>query len=231
MWNTHLPRNEQTIWVLSKIKLAAILLVSMFGPTGAAGPIAEADTNVMWVLNGNDIPNPRSFTVGESPTHGDGLGFADAGPTRWAEARGDAYGEDPAVSYLDALLSEWSRAVPAMGCYDCNICGFWRNKHRVDGNPPPGGGFEAAHVESCNKDGTCADHKKCGAVEMAETLGEITQAVRWAESEVLVAVVGRHPEWMRINHDRQALQLVGCEGSIVASYPVATLPALAGLLQ
>ncbi len=204
MWNTHLPRSERTIWLLSKIKLAAIVLVPMFGPTGVAGPITEADidANVMSVLNGNDVPSPLATTVVESPT-----------------------------AYLDGLLAEWGRAVPAMGCYDCNICGFWRNKHRVDGNPPPGGGYEAAHVESCNKDGTCADHKKRGVMAMAETFDEITQAVRRAESEVLAAVAGRHPEWMQINHDRQALQLVGCEGSIVASYPVASLPALAGLLQ
>lgn len=215
MWNPNHPRSEQAIWLLSKVKLAALVLVPMFGPTGMVGPIAEADidTTAMWMLSGNDIPNPPVLTVVESPAHGDGLG---------------AY---PTISYLDGLLSEWGRAVPAVGCYDCNICGFWRNKHRVDGNPPPSGGYEASHVESCNKDGTCADHKECGTVQMAAALGEITRAVRRAESDVLAAVVGRHPEWMRINHDRQALQLVGCEGAIVASYPVTSLPTLAGLLQ
>ena len=238
MWHTRIPRKERSIWLLNKITRAALVVLPILGMAGVAPQtIAEADratshwADVGQLASGKHIASTMASTVGESPTREDGLGFADPDPKPWMVVDAPWLGEDPDVAHLDRLLSDWGRAVPVTGCYDCNICGFWRNKHRVDGNPPPSGGYEAAHVEGCNGDGTCADHETCGMTQMAEALGEITRAVRWAESEVLAAVVDRHPEWMRINRDRQALQLVGCEGSIVASYPATSLPALAGLLQ
>lgn len=145
-----------------------------------------------------------------------------------AESR--ATSSSPSI-HLDALLSVWGRSIPLMACYDCNVCGLFRNKHEVGGHPPPWGGYEASHPERCNGDGSCADHDDCTSSAMATTLQQIGYATRTADAESLAAVVDRHRAWLRVNRSRQSLQLIGCGGAIVANYPVTTVPALEALFQ
>lgn len=58
------------------------------------------------------------------------------------------------------------------------------------------------------------------------------RALRQATPAVLVAAVARHPQLLRLNAEvRWALQLVGCGGTVVASYPVSTTAYLQPLPQ
>lgn len=56
-------------------------------------------------------------------------------------------------------------------------------------------------------------------------MSQIVRTLREATPQVLASAVARHPQLM-LNGDRGALQLVGCGGAVVASYPVATLASL-----
>lgn len=133
-------------------------------------------------------------------------------------------------SSLDRLLSDWER-LPAMGCYQCSICGWRNHKHRLHGNPPPAGGVMGAHMESCNGDGTCSDHSACmgGSAILA-----VARTVRSSGSLTpveLATALRRHPGKIRANNNRKALQLIGCDGNIVASFPFASVPALHVAIQ
>ena len=142
-------------------------------------------------------------------------------------ARSD-HGDD--IARLGQMLSNWARSVTLLPCFNCNVCGIRRYHHELIGSPPAGTeGAWGFHAEACVP-GVCADHGRCmGGPD--DTLQQIANMIRTVSPAVLGAVVDRHREWLSINHDRQSLQLSGCGGSIVASYPVAMLPALQPLLQ
>lgn len=62
-------------------------------------------------------------------------------------------------------------------------------------------------------------------------LPQVLQAIRDATPEDLAALAAKHPDRLRINHERRALQLVGCGDAIIASYGTMSIPSLAMLLS
>ncbi|MDE2655714.1 MAG: hypothetical protein F4107_03870 [Gemmatimonadetes bacterium] len=64
-----------------------------------------------------------------------------------------------------------------------------------------------------------------------QAMAAVTQAIRIATPAELREAVSRHPEQIRINRDRRALQLIGCASEVVASYTATSLPALSILLD
>jgi hypothetical protein len=132
---------------------------------------------------------------------------------------------------LERLVVAWDGLLP-LGCYTCGPCGTDNKDHELYGQPPPAGGKEAAHTEECQI-GSCADHDDCGPGMAAanEAMWQVTRAALEATPSELAAVLDRHPGRMQVNNERAALQLIGCGGVIVASYPAASLPALRALFQ
>ena len=193
--------SELATWVAGTVALVAVATFPLLGMAGMSGQDI--------LLEASNAPLPVTEAV------------------RAVDA------DDAAGLGLSRLLSDWTRSVTVGGCYNCNPCGILKDKHEIKGNPPPGReGYEAPHDEDCNDNGDCQDHGACNpSFAMGETLQQINNRIRTASPAVLAAVVGRHGDWLSLNQNRQALQLSGCGGSIVASYPVTTLPALQALLQ
>ena len=132
---------------------------------------------------------------------------------------------------LERMVVAWDGLVP-LGCYTCSACGTDNKDHELFGHPPPTGGKEAAHTEECQT-GSCSDHGDCGPGMAAanEAMWRVTRAAFEATPSELASVLDRHPSRIHVNHERAALQLIGCGGVIVASYPAASLPSLQALLQ
>lgn len=136
----------------------------------------------------------------------------------------------PALADLD-LATALSR-----GCSKCSEgCDGATASHRLWGLPKPGKGYKG-HPESKCYPGECSVHRLCGKdgpeVERAtQAFAAVTQAIRSATPAELREAVNRHPQQIRINRDRRALQLTGCESEVVASYTPTSLPALATLLD
>ena len=126
---------------------------------------------------------------------------------------------------LDRLLTTYGETVSGLGCWACDRCWvFWpfSRGHKLKDEAAPGSGRSGAHIHGCTSNGSCGDHKECPD---GGTMSQIVRTLREATPQVLASAVARHPQLM-LNGDRGALQLVGCGGAVVASYPVATLASL-----
>ncbi len=156
------------------------------------------------------------------------VGLDDA--SRPAPAAAEA--EDWAMS-LDLSSLQWP-------CHDCRECetpeGYWGHE-LIDRDWPlhPRLGW---HLNDCWPN-VCQLHPWCPPDAMAEgpnqenqDAWETVEAIRNATPAELKALVAKYPEALRINGDRQALQIIGCAGeSVVASYGVTSVPSLRSLLQ
>ncbi len=124
----------------------------------------------------------------------------------------------------------------AQTCYPCEPCdGFG---HRIlDSRPPPNDGRLAFHPHPCiTRTGSCdpedGPHPPCGGTEaFASGFSDVIQTLKASTSEQLTALVAGSPHRLRINRSRQALQLIGCQDRVVASYSVNSIPALEALLS
>ena len=126
---------------------------------------------------------------------------------------------------LDRLLTTYGETVSGLGCWACESCKIlwiWEG-HELKGEAAPGGARRGAHIHDCTTYGSCGQHESCDDGDGGrETMSQIVRTLRQATPTVLAAAVARHPKVLRFNADRGALQLVGCGGAVVASYPVAT---------
>ena len=92
---------------------------------------------------------------------------------------------------------------------------------------------ESNHHETCNP-GSCSMHE-CDPTFAAtgrnpDALLDLEVAIKRSTPAELAAFVKANPARIRLNHERAALQLVGCNDAIVASYSSETIPALEALL-
>ncbi len=136
----------------------------------------------------------------------------------------------PALADLDlASALSW-------GCSKCSEgCDGATASHRLWGLPKPGKGYKG-HPESRCYPGNCSVHRLCGkdspeAERARQAFAAVTQAIGSATPAELREAATLHPRQIRINRDRGALQLIGCESEVVASYTATSLPALATLLD
>ena len=122
-------------------------------------------------------------------------------------------------------------------CMRCFTCPGRPRSHSLEFKPLRKRGYTGDHPEDCEW-GSCtaARHRPCGGpgevvFAEAEELPAVLGAMKTATAEELMAVLVRHPLRVRLNHTRQALQLVGCEDQVVASYGTSSIPALQVLLN
>ena len=115
------------------------------------------------------------------------------------------------------------------GCFSCSPCGKKGHKH---GNQPlPTGGRWAYHPHPCLEGGGCDFHPECGTSELAMgAAADLIDSLKDSTPTQLASLVERYPHMVQVNRARRALQLIGCNEKIVASYPSETIPALEALL-
>ncbi len=127
-----------------------------------------------------------------------------------------------------AFAAELERVLP-QACLSCSPCG--KNAHRHGEQPPPTGGRLAYHPHPCLDGGGCEWHPSCGLGDQAmAAAADLINSLRESTQAQLSSLVERYPQMIQINEDRRALQLIGCNNRIVASYSSDTIPALEALL-
>ena len=114
-------------------------------------------------------------------------------------------------------------------------CDGTPKSHQLKGPAPKGGGYDGHSERNCYPQ-QCKVHDPCGkgGSALATTALErsvVDEGLKTATPAELLQVAARNPERVRINRDRGALQLIGCESQVVASYTATSVPALAALLD
>lgn len=131
------------------------------------------------------------------------------------------------VAFVDAA-AELERVLP-QACFSCSSCG--KNAHKHGDRPLPTGGREAYHPHPCLKGGGCDVRPECGTSELAMAAAvELIDSMRDSTPTQLASLVERYSHMVQVNRARRALQLIGCNERIVASYSSETIPALEALL-
>ena len=104
------------------------------------------------------------------------------------------------------------------GCdYQCRPCGEENDGHDIVQGVLRNA--TAPHLENCSP-GNCSSHV-CG-VEVAQTeeIEELWFAVREAQGEHLRELLAKHEEIAYYNDERDAVQVRGCNGTVLASIPL-----------
>ncbi len=130
--------------------------------------------------------------------------------------------EPVAVAHAAAELE---RVLP-QACFSCSSCG--KNGHKHGDRPLPTGGRQAFHPHPCLEGGGCDFHPEC-TVTMAAA-ADLIDSLRDSTPTQLASLVERYSHMVQVNRARRALQLIGCNERIVASYSSETIPALEALL-
>ena len=126
----------------------------------------------------------------------------------------------------------------AQTCYLCGECGL--DGHEIlNRRPPPNGGRLGFHPHPCQeRAGPCdgdpdrGGHPPCGGVDiLVAGSSDVIQTLKASTPDQLTALLASNPHRLRINQSRSALQLIGCENRVVASYSVNTIPALEALIS
>jgi len=128
------------------------------------------------------------------------------------------------VAFADAA-AELERVLP-QACFSCSSCG--KNAHKHGNQPLPSGGREAYHPHPCLEGGGCEFHPEC-EVTMAAA-ADLIDSLKDSTPTELASLVERYSHMVQVNRARRALQLIGCNEQIVASYSSETIPALEALL-
>lgn len=125
-----------------------------------------------------------------------------------------------------AHAAELERVLP-QACFSCSSCG--KNAHKHGNQPLPTGGREAYHPHPCLEGGGCDFHPECKEKTMAAA-ADLIDSLKDSTPTQLASLVERYPHIVQVNRARRALQLIGCNERIVASYSSETIPALEALL-
>lgn len=130
------------------------------------------------------------------------------------------------VAFVHA--EELERVLPQT-CLSCSSCG--KRGHMHPQQPPPFGGYLAFHPHPCLDGIGCGAHPSCGMGDLAMgAAADLIDALRDSTPTQLALLVERYSHMVRVNEARRALQLIGCDNRIVASYSSETIPALEALL-
>lgn len=130
------------------------------------------------------------------------------------------------VAFADAAELE---SVLPQACFGCSSCG--KRGHRHPDQPLPFGGRWAYHPHPCLQGGGCEVHPQCGMGDQAMgAVADLIDSLRDSTPTQLALVLERYSHLVQVNEARRALQLIGCDNRIVASYSSETIPALEALL-
>ena len=103
---------------------------------------------------------------------------------------------------------------PSGDCYQCRDC--VGDKHDIVEGLPENNKWESSHLETCNP-GDCDLPDECG-VTLAQ-LNEIWISGQEAALPTLQEL-SSEMEYVHLNLERGALQILGCTGNVVASLPL-----------
>ncbi len=131
------------------------------------------------------------------------------------------------VAVADAAAA-LERVLP-QACFSCSPCG--KKGHEHGDQPLPTGGRWAYHPHPCLQGGGCEFHPECGMGELAmAAAADLIDSLKDATPTQLGLLVERYAHMVQVNGARRAVQLIGCNERIVASYSSETIPALEALL-
>jgi len=154
---------------------------------------------------------------------------ATSSPVAGSEPGGDLPGP-PAPTTVVELAAEMERLLQAY-CFTCVHC---PEGHMLVGGPPPpfAESVIGFHPESCGE-GYCSMHPSCRWQVASGAMHPdlLSGSLKAVGADELTALLAELPHRVRINHDRRTLQLIGCREQVVASYGVASVPALEHILQ
>ena len=124
----------------------------------------------------------------------------------WAGAR-------PAEAEADPLLD---LPFTSAGCaYYCRPCSGGRHDIVVGVKS----NASSSHLETCGP-GTCDAHKCATILVDAGGVGEVWFDVREADGRELREILRRHADVAFYNDARNAVQIRGCDGNVMASIPL-----------
>lgn len=206
---------------LSKLSLVPLGFVAVLAVGVAVRPVPEIS-----LLDSKEAPSGQ---VQDAYASVEGAG-ATSSPVAGSEPGGDLPGP-PAPTTVVELAAGMERLLQAY-CFTCVPCGF--GKHSLLGGPPPpfGDGVVGFHPESCGMGG-CSMHPSCRWQVASGAMHPdlLSGSLKAVDADELTALLAELPHRVRINHDRRMLQLIGCREQVVASYGVASVPALERVLQ
>ena len=114
-------------------------------------------------------------------------------------------------------------AFPCLGCY---VCGAGDDEHRLyDIGIRRNGRGAVDHVGECWDSGTCETWHPIGCLPLLVAAPDLTNlwrglAIGMPAADV-VAAIREWPEVIELNSVRKAVQVVGCDGQIIAHLPIA----------
>lgn len=206
---------------LSKLSLVPLGFVAVLAVGVAVRPVPE-----IYLLDSKEVPSGQ---VQDAYASVEGAG-ATSSPVAGSKPGGDLPGP-PVPTTVVGLAAEMERLLQAY-CFACVACA--PKSHMLVGGPPPPFsdmviGF---HPESCGA-GYCSMHPRCSgrATSGATPPDLLSGSLKAVGAEELATLLAELPHRVRINHDRRMLQLIGCREQVVASYGVASVPALELVLQ
>lgn len=205
---------------LSKLSLVPLGFAAVLAVGVAVRPVPEIS-----LLDSKEAPSGQ---VQDAYASVEGAG-ATSSPVAGSEPGGDLP-SPPVPTTVVELAAEMERLLQ-WHCFYCVACA--PKKHMLAGGPPPPfGGVIGFHPESCGE-GHCSMHPSCGWQASSGTTPPdlLSGSLKAVDAEELAALLAELPHRVRINHDRRMLQLIGCREQIVASYGVASVPALEHVLQ
>ena len=155
---------------------------------------------------------------------------ATSSPVAGSEPGGDLAGP-PVPTTVVELAAGMERLLQAY-CFTCVACAPL--SHMLVGGPPPpfAESVIGFHPESCGA-GVCSMHPSCSwqTASGAMLPDLLSGSLKAVDADELTALLAELPHRVQVNHDRRMLQLIGCQEQVVASYGVASVPALERVLQ
>jgi hypothetical protein len=134
-----------------------------------------------------------------------------------------------AVAALAFDTAEAEAQVVTNDCFRCIACAYapGQEGHRVVNSRVPRGSFGLTHPDAfeCNP-GTCAapeddEHEPCyRPTSTAFSIGALNDAVALGDLSQMVHLIQAGGGIVEMNVARSALQVIGCEGAVIAHIPV-----------
>jgi hypothetical protein len=134
----------------------------------------------------------------------------------------------PQTSYANPVVDAPMTAFDPVCAYECTDCDWDGGPLDLDGHELEESGPEdipdasAEHEEECNGPKNCSEVHDCGVNRFAsvEGMNPVWVASRMNDAEHLAMLLQEYPKEIRYNESRQAVQVFGCNETVLASLPV-----------